>query len=596
MADIKRLLNKKGWTGRELGQLLLAKIAIEYKEALEGNRTPDALISDTQFQRMVNSITDKVQGRIYNQYFSIYEWLRTRPAITNGYFFSWRGHLNTVMNFISHALFAEDVYSYIEQLPAIFTQKQLEELRAERIEAHFKDEDGEELYSNVFNLVERAITYYARQLQKDPKKPNPLKAIRKKYIAEPVKSELIRSRWNKVNGEGYYTLEDGRRGDQMTNEEWQDAIITPKMREALTQMRATDGRGTDFTRDIAAQRLIQRAKVIFNGGTEDEADEAQHEADYKAGLAVPCEWHYYEDPPEDLTKWDIIEDEYLLEFYPADIDGSGDEYSKGNFTSSMEDFIAEFSELVAAMLADMDKLYFSKKPLSKLPVEKWETTLISWRELYNMDFYGEKEDAESDTVIFNGDKRALFNGIAIMRASDLLAKSGRIDERGYYVEPDISPALANYTLEAFFTESESYASNVEMIEEARDGIIAGYYYLKGYNKQIDLIIALVDVPELEIFKQDLTELEQGMEALNGLVPFLYKKIKDTDYRDTELQARKLEVLKDIFPPLDYEGLTIPEENIAEATELVSSFKAFKENHTAFEDLLCYQPEEDGEGA
>ena len=26
MADIKRLLNKKGWTGRELGQLLLANI------------------------------------------------------------------------------------------------------------------------------------------------------------------------------------------------------------------------------------------------------------------------------------------------------------------------------------------------------------------------------------------------------------------------------------------------------------------------------------------------------------------------------------------------------------------------------------------
>ncbi len=596
MADIKRLLNKKGWTGRELGQLLLARIADDYRQAMQGTLEPVPLISDEQINKMIHSITDQVQGKLYNQYYSILEWLRTRPAIANGYYFSWRGHINTIWNYISNALFAEDVYGYIEKLPAIFTQKQLDELRAERIEAHFKDEGGEELYSNVFNLIERAITYYAHQLQKDPKKPNPLKAIRKKYVAEPVKSELIRSRWNKVNGEGYYTLEDGRRSDQMTDEEWQAALTTPKMKEALAKMKAEDGSGADFTRDIAAQRLIQRAKVIFNGGTEDEADEAQEEADYKAGLAVPCEWHYYEDPPEDLTKWDIIDFEYLLEFYPADIDGSGDEYSESNFTASMKDFVAEFSELVAAMLADMDKLYFSKKPLSKLPVEEWETTLISWRELYNMDFYGEKADAESDTVIFNGNKRALFNGIAIMRASDLLDRSGRIDERGYYAEPDFSTVLNSHTLEAFFTESEDYAQNIERIEDAREGIISSYYYLKGYNKQIDLIIALVDVPELEVFKQDLTELEQRMEALNGLVPFLYKKIKDTDYKDTELQARKLEVLKDIFPPLDYEGLTIPEENIAKASELVSNFKAFSEKHTLFEALLCYQPEEDGEGA
>ena len=120
----------------------------------------------------------------------------------------------------------------------------------------------------------------------------------------------------------------------------------------------------------------------------------------------------------------------------------------------------------------------------------------------------------------------------------------------------------------------------------------------GYNKQIDLVIALVDVPELSIFKQDLRGLEERVKALNDLVPILYRQIRDTDYKDKELQARKMEVLKDIFPPLDIDSLTIPEENIEEAQELVSSFKAFSEQHMRFESLLCYRPEdeEDGEGA
>ena len=601
MADIKRLLNKKGWTGRELGQLLLANVAHEYRQALKGNYTPTPLVTEAEFSKMLNSLTDRVQGHAYNEYYSVYEWLKARPAITNGYYMDGQNDLATIRNYIMQALFAEDVYSYVEQLPAIMTQKQFDELKADRVEAYFKDaEDGDELQSNIFNLVERAIAYYLRKLQKEPQKPNPLKAIRKKYVSQPVKSKLILSRYNEITGEGYYTLEDGRRSDEMTSEEWQAALTPPLMEKALTEMRAEDGRGNELARDLAQQRLITRARVIYNGGTEEDADKAQDEADYQRGLAVPCQWHYYEDPPEDLTKWDIIEQELLLELYPADIDGSGDAYTDSNFTASMQDFFTEFKELATAMLADMDKNYFSGDEVqaAKLPLEEWGTTLISWRRLYELDFYGERGDAESDIQLFSGNKRALLNGIAILRPSDLLEKSRRIDERGYYTEPDITQTISSHSLEAFFTESEEYAENIAAVEEARSGLLSAYYFLMGYNKQIDLVIALVDVPELSIFKQDLRGLEERIKALNGLVPILYWQIRDTDYKDKELQARKMEVLKDIFPPLDIDSLTIPEENIEEAQGLVSSFKAFSEQHMRFESLLCYRPEdeEDGEGA
>lgn len=596
MADIKRLLNKKGWTGRELGIIELTNMAIMFRQALQGE-DPKPLIEASQLQKMVNEIKDPVQGRAYNGYISIHEWLSLKYNIAQTQIQQAQLQYRTLEGFITTAILAEDVYRYVERLPAIMTQKQYEEIKADRIEAYFKDEEsGKDLESNIFNLIERAIHFYLQKLQNEPEKPNPLKAIRKKYIAQPVKSKLILDRYNDVTAAGYYTLEDGRRSDQMSYEEWQDAITTPKMKEALTQMRATDGSGTDYTRAIAQQRLIDRARVIFNGGTEEEADEAQHKADYERGLAVPVKWNTYTEPPEDLTKWDIIEQELLLDFYPAAISGE-DPYSSDNFTASMEDFKREFSDIVDAMLSDMDKKYFKgdKLQAAKIPVKKWGSTTISWRRLYELDFYGERAEAESDTQIFNGNKRALYNGVAIVRPSDLLNKSRFIDENGYYIEPEIQSSLENFSLEAFFTEAEDYASNIDVIESSRETFLDSYYFIIGYNYALDRIAAVYDVPEIEVFKMSIEELSERIDAFNALVPVLYKRITDTDYSDKELKAKKLQVLKDYFQPVEYKALKIPEKNIKQIEELLEDFKAFKpENADRFYNLLCTRPT--GEGA
>ena len=595
--DIKRLLNKKGWTGRELGIIELTNMAVQFRQALQGEEIKP-LIETSQLQKMVNDIKDPVQGRAYNGYIAIHEWLSLKYNIAQTQIQQAQLQYRTLEGFITTAILAEDVYRYVEQLPAIMTQKQYDKAREEGIEAYLTDEDGEDLQSNIFNLIERATAFYLHKLQTEPEKPNPLKAIRKKYIAQPVKSKLILDRYNEVTGEGYYTLEDGRRSDQMTSEEWQEAITTPKMKEALTQMRATDGSGTDYTRAIAQQRLIDRSRVIFNGGTEEEADKAQHKADYERGLAVPAEWHTYTEPPTDLTKWDIIEQELLLEFYPASLDGE-DPCTESNFNASMEDFKKEFSELVNAMLSDMDKRYFKgdKVQASNLPVKEWATTLISWRRLYELDFYGERAEAESDTSIFNGNKRALFNGVAIVRPSDILNKSRLIDEQGYYIEPEIQSSLENFSLEAFFTEAEDYATNIEVMETSRETFLDSYYFIIGYNYAIDRIAAVYDVPELEVFKMSIEELSDRIDAFNALVPVLYRRIKDTDYSDKELQAKKLQVLKDYFQPVEYKALAIPEDHKKQIEELLEDFKAFKpENADRFYNLLCTRPKTEGEGA
>lgn len=610
MTDIKRLLNKKGWTGRELGILELTNMAVMFRQALEG-KEPQPLVEQAQLRKMINTITDRQQGQIYNGYISIHEWLSIRYNIAQTQLQQAQLQYRTLAAYVTDAIFAEDVYHYIEQLPAIMTEKQYRDAREAGLKKWLYDEDGTERGDSLAALIERGISFYTKQLQTNPAKPNPLKAIRKKYIAEPVKSKLILEGYNEVMGEGYYTIEDGsgRRSDTMTAEEWQEAITTPAMKQAL---KTTDGSGTEYTQQIATRRLLERAKVIFEGGTEADADEAQQKKDYERGLATPVKWHYYEEAPADLTKWDIVE-AGLMYFYGGLFCGM--DVSEGEYLAELEDFLTEFRELADAIIADIEKLYLTgKDPLQPLPVEgreplkdiaslplqDWSSTVFSWGDLYKLDVYGFKKDEEADTTIFDGNKRAILNGIAILRASDLLDRSPRINESGYYVEPDIMHTLSNFTLEAFFPEAEDYADNLEIVETARQTLIESYYHLKGYNYALEIIASFYDVPEIAIFQMNTSGIEDKIRAFNGLVPILYKKILDTDYEDKELKERKLQVLKDLFQPIDYEALTIPEEKKEAAQQLLVDFKAFQpENANRFDGMLCTLPEpedEDGEGA
>lgn len=603
MADIKRLLNKNGWTGRELGIIELTNMALNFQQRMEG-KEPKDLVERAHFQRMLNSITDQEQGRIYNGYIAIHEWLSLNYNIAQTQLQQAQLQFRTLIDYLSQATLAEDVYRYIEQLPAIMTEKQYKDAIEAGRNSFLAEADGSPRGDSLPALIERGIVFYTKQLQTAPTKANPLKAIRKKYVAEPVKSNLILDSYNEVMGEGYYTLEDGRRSDEMTDEEWH-AALSPSVMNALAEMTAEDGSGAELSDRIAQQRLIDRARVIFHGGTEEDADEAQQKKDYERGLAVPTQWHYYETPPKDLTKWDIVETG-LWEFYGllfCGMDGSEEEYQE-----ELEDFLREFKELVDAIIADIETRYLKgKDPLQPLPVEGreplkkiasypleyWSSTVFDWKDLYSHDVYGMKAEATEDTTVFDGNYRALFNGIAILRPSNLTSRSPRIDKNGYYAEPDIRHTLSNFTLEAFFQEAEDYATNAEIVESAREILLDSYYFLKGYDLALEMIASYYDVPEITAFQMPLSGLEDKIDAYNGLAPILYKKIKDTHYRDKELKEKKLQVIKDFFTELDYKSIEIPAENIERAKALFPDFKAFQtEQVDTLYNILCIRPQAD----
>lgn len=606
MANLKRLLNKKGWTGRELGILEVSNMAICFSQALSGEE-PKPLFDKAQFRKMLNSLTDSGQGRIYNGYISIHEWLSLSYNAAQAHLQQVQLRYRAISSYIEDAILTEDVYSYIAKLPVIMTQKQYEDA-LEQGRQEWLSGKGDSL----LNLIYRATEYYIEKLNAEPSKANPLKAIRKKYLAQPVKSDFILSRWNEATGAGYYMLEDGRRSDQMTDEEWQEAITTPKMKETL---RAMDGEGlADMTASqVAYLRITNRSKVIFNGGTEAEADKFQQEEDYKAGLATPAKWHTYEEPPTDLTKWEVIEDPATVYEIFLNSLGGGDDSEDGKaFTEEAKIFLEEFSELVAVIIKELDKKYFNgekklfeipvkgKEPLQSLatvPVEQWYNTVFDWEQLYNIDFYGMREEANRKDIIFDGNWRAIANGIAIIEPPQFRFNSV-VDERGYYIPPVVNNSMDAHSLLSFCQDSEDYAFNTDEIIKSRKSLLESYRWIKGYNTAIDLIASYFDLKAIECFKFNIADIEEKIDALNELVPMLYARIKRTDYEDKELQARKMGVLKDFFQPIRYKHLTITEEDKEAAAALFSDFTAFiDDNLTA---ILCTvelpEEEEDGEGA
>lgn len=580
MANIKKLLNKKGWTGQELGIIEVTNMAVMYKQQVTGEPVKP-IVTAEQFQKMVNTIESPAQGNIYNGYLSIHDWISLNYNIAQSNMQRAQLRYKTLLLHIVMAEMAEDTYDYIADLPLIMTEKQYNEEVNKRREEWLSGKAD-----SVLNLIYRAIEYYIELLTAEPKKANPLKPIRKKYLAAAVTSPIILSRYNEATDNGYYILEDGRRSDQMTEEEWQEAITTPKMADTLSRIRTeqqTDEVGATASK-LAMQRTINEAKIIYAGGTREEAQAAQQKADYEAGLAIPSKWHLYEEPPAELTKWEVLEDACTCyEIYKKSL--SGEAETAEEYTAEAKDFVNEFKEAVDAIIKDIDSKFFKDiKGLAELPIEEWATTSFDWKQLYDKDFYGFREEADRIDILFDGNKRAVFNGIAVLKPTILSERNA--DENGYYKPPKIRESFVQQGLQGFFPEAEDYAFNVEEVEESREIILDSYYYLKGYNTALDLIAKHFSLPDIAIFKMDIDTIAGQIDALNDLVPVLYQRIAETTYEDTELKQRKLQVLQDIFTEIDYKSLTIPEENIAELKRLFDDFACFRDMTIA--ELLCFR--------
>jgi len=596
MADIKRLLNKKGWTGRELGIIQITNMAVIFRQALQGNPDPKPLIEREQLRKMINGITDREQARVYNGYISIHEWLRLKYNIALSHEQQAQLQFKNLSSYIIEAMIAEDAFQYAESLPVIMTEKQYKDFLDERREDWLKGEDRTGRGDSAIALIYRAIEYYINLLSTDPKKPNPLKPIRKKYLAAPIESQYILSHYNEATDRGYWILEDGRRSDQMSEEEWQKAIATPKMEKTLAQMSEETQKGLESTlaERLAESEYRQRAKLLYAGKDGYEAHKELERQRYEAGLATPAKYVLYDEPPAELTKWEVLEDTLAIYELFAPSIGGGSETTE-EYVANAKIFVEEFRELVELIITEIDSKYFvDAQGLADTPIEEWDAFVVDWAQLYEKDYYGFRAETDDNVeMIWDGNWRAMRRGIAIYKPLHDISKDN-VDENGYYISPKIRTSFIRHSLQAFFTDAEDYADAIDDVTEGREALLDSYFFLKGYNFAIDLIAKHFDIPEISVFKMNIAGIEEKIDAINELVPSLYAQIYDTDYEDGELKAKKLQVLKDYFTPIPYKEVTIPEENIEAAKALFTDFKGFS-GDTDIADLLCHRLREDEGG-
>lgn len=584
MTDIKKLLSKKGWTGKELGQIALANVAHKYKQQTEGVTDPTPLVTHGEFSKMLNTLKEPTQINTYNGYVKINEWLNNVYNITVGQEQQAQSNFKTLYQRILVVDAIEQTYKYIGELPLIMTETQYKDF----IEARKAEilEPEEPIGFNLFNALIDAVESLVTQLQTNPRKPNPLAGLKEQLEHEAVTDPRILSRYNEVMHRGYYTIDEtGQRSDNMTPQEWAKALETEYSLEAEEATK---------TGDIPArvlERLTAVARATFEGKNEEEIKAIEGEYN----LLKKCTFHLYEEPPEDLNKWEILQAGDLAEYYRS-LDvlspegeelGTDEEYKQATI-ADIEAFKSEYPTVFEAVLEDM-RSYIGD--IVDTPIEEWATTSISWAELHNIGFYDFDKKYLDDVAIFDGNKRAITNGIAILNPSNFdyphKGFSLRIDERGYYNPPNILHGLASLSIESLFPEDPDYTYNTEEIEQARKLLLDSYYFMLGFNKAIELITEYFEIPQLEVFKFDTALMARRMEAFNSITAYTYKQIKDTDYEDKDLQAKKLEVLKDYFYPLEYEELEIPEENINRVIELFKGFKAFEDQNIT--SLLCVRP-------
>lgn len=575
MIDVNRLMKKKGWTGEEAGKALIFNIIDGYKRSMAGETDAPPLFRNEQIRRMLDGLRgNNAEIELYNRYVSLQEWIRQYQAVANVHLQRAQSCFNELLSVHNAAEGAENEYRYIEQLPRIMTAKQYEELKARRIEETLDPEgDGTDFIGdNIPALILRLVQFYARELEANPKKANPLKAIKKLYSGKPVKDKGTIAAYNKEAGIGYHTLPDGTRSDEVTPEEWKEKLLHYSPDLQRLQAEAKEGYAGQ-PGSLSYERMTKKARAAHMG-------EPAPEEGRSAAV-----WHTSEEAPKGLNKWDIIafdaeEETFFSGLYPAAFAGEGEE---AEALEQAEAFRKEYPELVEAALKALDDMgyTYNDKPFSAIPLKEWYTSVISWRDMYNASFPGFREWVESDTNIFHGDKRALINGIAILRPSDLLTTpikgrySRAIDENGCFIEPDGEKLFSNlFSLDAYTPANPESGDNILKIERTRGTLEESLTFILGYDTALELIAKAIDIPDFTIFGVGAEGQLERVEALNSLFDSLYVHIDEIDYRDAEKKAAKLQALREVFYPIRTEELKPSESRKKKAADMLYELEAF----------------------
>ena len=217
---LKSLLNKKGWTGEEVGRALIASLIHDIKNKSAG-KDSKPLFTQTEFERMESSLTSQFDYTSYGVFRDIYnsivDYFNKGQGLYQQFYNGFYRYLLT----LEQVKGADKALSDMERYPLIMTQGQYNRIQ-----------EAAQNRKRAFKVSFRAIVFDMLQYYTgnyDNKNPIEIPAAINTAI-EATKNEIVTNKrilenYNEDMGEGYYTLPDGRRSDQLSREEWSENSI-----------------------------------------------------------------------------------------------------------------------------------------------------------------------------------------------------------------------------------------------------------------------------------------------------------------------------------------------------------------------------------
>lgn len=580
MSSIKQLLNKKGWTGEEVGKAFIASLIDDIKHIGE-QHTP--LFSQEELKKMVNSLTDR-EKNIYFFYQDLCGSIAHTYDFTQAQYQQFYNGFYRCLYNLRQCQIADETKRLLDAAPLIMTQSQYdkEKSEAEAREKSFK--------TSVYGIMMSLIAYYIE----DEDAPKDIRKAIDETDNEPATNPVMLSTYNERYGQGYYTLEDGRRSDQMSEEEWQqaleetgaaqafywdknpDALMTSyklffegigKFKEAYKKKfgeALTEERATTLFKEMETITRYRTPHLLFDTGFE-KGRIQKGECPLKnlndiycllqlVGISVEAkvEWHYYTEPPTDLTKYDLLLDEAY-----EDLKGDGKE------------FLKYFKEDYPKLYKTLEAFIKEHIPTAKdIKPTQYTKDLISWGELAenHIGKYQRMVTADEWSIRGNWDEdetaqaqskrnKSWYGGIAILQNPS----KGQVDENGNYIDEEIYNSLCVHDIERLYNSS----IRIEQEADYNRLLIPALSFLTAYNTLIDIIQELYHIKDLEEVKIDLSAINNQINAYNDFLYTFYSFV----YGSGEEIERKRDLIKEVFKPIPLEEIT-PTETAIEKVKSV----------------------------
>ena len=526
--NINKLLSQSTWKGKEAGKAVLLTL-------IELNKTQaetKPLFSKEDIRKMVKGLANEHERDIYNRYVDLNNAIIGMSMLTEGYlqqaYHGYFKHLLTLMD-LHHA---QDSQRITEAYPVIMTEKQYQDHYARA------QKETREWKASFKDIILELLGQYTTDRKDKPKTPKPIKDALEALKKEPVTGEFILSRINEHYGLGYRQLPDGRRSDQMSTEEWRQAV-----EEILTARHniTIDGRPATFEetmREVGKQRLILNWRRAYEAEQpiDDFEDMDLEEKEELSGIT----WHDYEEPPEGLTKWDIIAGDWdMTELYRCLY-----QEDAGHEKEYFNEFIKDFPKLFSALKEELAK-YKGMAKIADTKPASYHKEAVTWGELADAGVFAyqdiiEPKDWDIAEEAGQPSIRGL-NGIAIIKEGSGSKEPTNIDENGYFIDP-----YKDYLLERL-----SAIENKEALIRTRDTLLMeGLRLVLGFNAILDIFAEVYSTPELRHLKKDESYLKDILGAYNNVTMSLYDQTRGSD---EEIQAQR-KTLKEIYPAIDMESL------------------------------------------